>query len=121
MSAEAWHRHRRHAWQINHHCNDGACVSWRRGKDQPPFVVGGDLPATGRLGALRGKRGEHFVVEACEYDRSFHNLRPRIGVVLNIEEDHLDYYKDIGEINASFAHLLFRISIPGAWRSVSAE
>ena len=47
--------------------------------------------------------------EACEYDRSFHNLKPRIAVaVLNIEEDHLDYYKDIDEIVASFATFLSR-------------
>ncbi|HON69309.1 MAG TPA: Mur ligase family protein, partial [Phycisphaerae bacterium] len=42
------------------------------------------------------------VVEACEYDRSFHNLRPRIATILNIEEDHLDYYRDLDEIIESF-------------------
>ncbi len=58
------------------------------GKD-PSFVVGATCPQLG--GSSRSGNGEFFVVEACEYDRSFHNLRPRIGVVLNIEEDHLDY------------------------------
>lgn len=73
------------------------------GKD-PSFVVGATVPQLG--GSSRSGNGDYFVVEACEYDRSFHNLQPRIGVVLNIEEDHLDYYKNIDEINESFATFL---------------
>jgi UDP-N-acetylmuramate--alanine ligase len=73
------------------------------GKD-PSFVVGATCPQLG--GSSRSGGGDLFVVEACEFDRSFHNLQPRIGVVLNIEEDHLDYYKDINEINESFATFL---------------
>ena len=42
------------------------------------------------------------MAEACEFDRSFHHLRPRVAVLLNIEEDHLDCYHDIDEIVASF-------------------
>jgi UDP-N-acetylmuramate--alanine ligase len=80
------------------------------GKD-PSYVVGATCPQLG--GSARSGKGEHFVVEACEYDRSFHNLRPRIGVVLNIEEDHLDYYKDITEINASFATFLGQVDPAG--------
>ena len=38
------------------------------------------------------------MVEACEYDRSFLNLRPRRAAILNIEEDHLDYYADLDAI-----------------------
>ena len=73
------------------------------GKD-PSFVVGATCPQLG--GSARSGNGELFVVEACEYDRSFHNLRPRIGVALNIEEDHLDYYKNIEEIVESFSTFL---------------
>lgn len=69
------------------------------GRD-PSFVVGATSAQLG--GSARAGNGEYFVVEACEYDRSFHNLRPRIAVVLNIEEDHLDYYKDLDEIIGSF-------------------
>ncbi len=43
-----------------------------------------------------------FIAEACEYDRSFLNLKPTIACILNIEQDHLDYYKDEGEIVEAF-------------------
>ena len=45
---------------------------------------------------------EYFVAEACEYDRSFLNLKPKIACVLNIEQDHLDYYRDEREIVDAF-------------------
>ncbi len=80
------------------------------GKD-PSFVVGATVPQLG--GSAHAGKGEQFVVEACEFDRSFHNLHPHIGVVLNIEEDHLDYYKDITEINESFHKFLSQIDPAG--------
>ena len=66
----------------------------------PSFVVGGTVPQLG--GGSRSGGGTAFVAEACEFDRSFHNLRPRVGILLNIEEDHLDCYKNIDEIVDSF-------------------
>jgi UDP-N-acetylmuramate--alanine ligase len=45
-----------------------------------------------------------FVAEACEYDRSFHHLHPKIALITNIEEDHLDCYGGIDEIVESFHH-----------------
>jgi len=45
---------------------------------------------------------EYFVAEACEYDRSFLNLKPKIACILNVEQDHLDYYKDEDEIVEAF-------------------
>jgi UDP-N-acetylmuramate--alanine ligase len=66
----------------------------------PTMVVGGSIPALG--GSSRVGRSELMVAEACEYDRSFLNLRPEIAVVTNIEEDHLDYYKDIADIRSAF-------------------
>jgi UDP-N-acetylmuramate--alanine ligase len=80
------------------------------GKD-PSYVVGATSPQLG--GSARSGSGELFVVEACEFDRSFHNLHPRIGVALNIEEDHLDYYKDLGEIVDSFATFLKQVDPSG--------
>ena len=44
-----------------------------------------------------------FVAEACEYDRSFLNLKPKIACILNIEQDHLDYYKNENEIVEAFS------------------
>jgi UDP-N-acetylmuramate--alanine ligase len=45
---------------------------------------------------------KYFVAEACEYDRSFLNLKPKIAAILNIEADHLDYYKNENEIVEAF-------------------
>jgi len=67
----------------------------------PSYLVGGDLPALG--GSSRAGEGEFFVAEACEYDRSFLNLRPEMAVITNIDEDHLDYYRDLAEIEEAFA------------------
>ena len=67
----------------------------------PSFVVGGTVPQLGGGGSHSGA-GRAFVAEACEFDRSFHHLRPRVAIITNIEEDHLDCYKDIDEIVASF-------------------
>jgi UDP-N-acetylmuramate--alanine ligase len=77
----------------------------------PSFVVGATAPQLG--GSARAGHGDLFVVEACEFDRSFHNLHPRVGVALNIEEDHLDYYKDIHEIVASFHQFLSQVDPAG--------
>ena len=66
----------------------------------PSFVVGGTVPQLG--GGARSGGGDAFVAEACEFDRSFHHLRPRVAVLLNVEEDHLDCYADLAEIVESF-------------------
>jgi UDP-N-acetylmuramate--alanine ligase len=67
----------------------------------PSFVVGATVPQLG--GGSGVGDGPHFIAEACEYDRSFHNLHPRRAVVLNIEEDHLDCYSDLDAIREAFA------------------
>ncbi len=67
----------------------------------PSFVVGATVPQIGGMGSRSGS-GDAFVAEACEYDRSFHNLAPTVALINNIEEDHLDCYKNIHEINESF-------------------
>ncbi len=72
----------------------------RAGLD-PSFVVGATVEQLG--GGSGVGDGRHFVAEACEYDRSFLNLRPRRAVVLNIEEDHLDCYPDLPAIQEAFA------------------
>lgn len=67
---------------------------------QPGFLIGG-TPRNLGTNAAAGD-GAFFVVEACEYDRSFLHLAPAMGIVTNIEADHLDYYKDLGEIWHAF-------------------
>jgi UDP-N-acetylmuramate--alanine ligase len=67
---------------------------------EPNFVVGAVV--TQLAGSSGVGSGQHFVAEACEFDRSFLNLKPQIAVILNIEADHLDYYKDEAEIVEAF-------------------
>jgi UDP-N-acetylmuramate--alanine ligase len=64
------------------------------------FIIGAQIS---QLGTNSGAgESEIFVAEACEYDRSFLNMKPKIGCILNIEADHLDYYKDEAEIVGAF-------------------
>lgn len=73
----------------------------RNAKSDPTFVVGAEV---GQLDGSSGVGdGPHFVVEACEYDRSFLNLAPKFAAILNIEEDHLDYFSGIDDIAGAFA------------------
>lgn len=68
----------------------------------PSFVIGGVVKQLG--GSSRSGAGEAFVVEACEFDRSFHNYFPKVAIITNIERDHLDCYKKgIDEIIESFS------------------
>lgn len=69
-------------------------------KLSPTILVGGNLDAIG--GNVKGGSGEYFVTEACEYRDSFLELYPKIEVILNIDSDHLDYFKDIDHIVQSF-------------------
>ena len=67
---------------------------------QPTVTVGGDFPRIdGNL--LLGKK-DYFVCEACEYVESFLEFFPSATILLNIEEDHLDYYRDIDHICSAF-------------------
>ncbi len=66
----------------------------------PTIVVGGELAEIG--GNVRVGHGDYFVAEACEYRDSFLQLRPKIEIILNIDSDHLDYFKDVQHIESSF-------------------
>lgn len=66
----------------------------------PTISVGGILPAIG--GNIRVGHSENFITEACEYTNSFLSFFPKVGMILNIEEDHLDFFKDINDIRNSF-------------------
>ena len=70
------------------------------GSLDPTVSVGGILPSI--HGNLRIGHSDNFVTEACEYTNSFLSFFPKIGIILNIEEDHLDFFKDINDIRASF-------------------
>ena len=66
----------------------------------PTLSIGGILKTIG--GNIRVGKTDLFVTEACEYTNSFLSFFPKIGIILNIEEDHLDFFKDLADIRNSF-------------------
>ena len=97
----------------------GIAVSGTHGKTTTSTLITlmlqeGGLDPTALIGAevksLRGcgilGHSDYMVVEACEYDRSFLDMQPKIAVITNIDADHLDYYQDINEIKSVFAKFL---------------
>ncbi|MDD5822931.1 MAG: UDP-N-acetylmuramate--L-alanine ligase [Firmicutes bacterium] len=73
----------------------------RNAQYKPTILVGGNLPEINGNVEI-GADKEYFVTEACEYMDSFLELKPSIGVILNIDSDHLDYFKDMDHIVRSF-------------------
>ena len=69
-------------------------------KKDPTISVGGILEAIG--GNLRVGRSDIFLSEACEYTNSFLHFYPKYSIILNIEAEHLDFFKDIQDIRNSF-------------------
>jgi len=70
----------------------------------PTVHIGGRLDALG--GGSRIGKKDVFVAEACEFHGSFLEMRPTLAVVLNIDADHLDYYRDIEHIEEAFGQFL---------------
>ncbi|MGN0555761.1 MAG: UDP-N-acetylmuramate--L-alanine ligase [Candidatus Fimenecus sp.] len=66
----------------------------------PSAVIGGKLPLIGANG--RVGKSENFVCEACEFVDTFLELSPAVAVILNIDEDHLDYFKTLDNLILSF-------------------
>lgn len=66
----------------------------------PTISVGGTLASIG--GNIRIGHSGYFVTEACEYTNSFLSFFPKISVILNVDADHLDFFKDIDDIRCSF-------------------
>ena len=117
---------RAQAWgQIMKSYKNAICISGTHGKTtttsmvthimmeaecDPTVMIGGYLPllhAGHRVG-----NGDTIILESCEYCDSFLNFYPTLAVVLNIEADHLDYFKDLQDIEASF-HKFAEISTHG--------
>ena len=107
---------RAQAWgQIMRSYKNAICISGTHGKTtttsmmthilmaadkDPTVMIGGYLPllhASHRVG-----HGDTIVLESCEYCDSFLNFYPTLAVVLNVEADHLDYFKDLADIQKSF-------------------
>ena len=107
---------RAQAWgQIMKSYKNAVCISGTHGKTtttsmmthilmeaefDPTVMIGGYLPllhAGHRVG-----HGDTIVLESCEYCDSFLNFFPTVAVVLNVEADHLDYFKDLADVQKSF-------------------
>lgn len=74
----------------------------------PTVMIGGTLPllkASHRVG-----KGNTIIMESCEYYNSFLSFFPTVAVILNIEEDHLDFFKDLDDIKHSFRE--FALHVP---------
>ena len=69
-------------------------------KTDPTITVGGILKAID--GNLRVGSSGYFISEACEYTNSFLHFYPKYSIILNVEEEHMDFFKDIDDIRHSF-------------------
>lgn len=69
-------------------------------KLDPTILVGGEVRNIGSH--AKDGQGKYFIAETCEYKRFFKDIHPDIAVITNIEEDHLDYYKDLEDIKSAF-------------------
>ncbi|NLD20507.1 MAG: UDP-N-acetylmuramate--L-alanine ligase [Clostridiales bacterium] len=72
----------------------------KEAKKEPTILIGGNLSEID--GNVYVGKNDYFVTEACEYMDSFLNLKPKIEIILNIDSDHLDYFKDVEHIANSF-------------------
>lgn len=77
----------------------------------PTIHVGGLLDLIG--GNTRIGGSDYFIAEACEYKNSFLHFRPSLAIVLNIDADHLDFFKDVDDIRKSFESFLGNVRSPG--------
>lgn len=84
------------------------------------FEVAGKDP-TAVIGSLRAKTKQNYragkskyaIVEACEYKRDFLSLKPDVLVITNIEHEHVDYYKDLADVQSAFKSLIGQINEGG--------
>jgi UDP-N-acetylmuramate--alanine ligase len=128
LARERGHKIYKYAEMLGQLCNcyEGIAVTGTHGKSTTSawltyclkqagidvnFIIGADVI---QLGSSSGTGdSKYFIAEACEYDRSFLNIKPRIGCILNIEQDHLDYYKNEEDIVNAFADFAFGVKSDG--------
>ncbi len=104
----------------------GVCVTGTHGKTtttamvslilmeagyDPSIVVGSDVPVLG--GNAYAGKGEFFVAESCEYRRHFLNYQPEFLVILNMDLDHPDYFKDLDDVISAFQELAAKVPAQG--------
>lgn len=77
----------------------------------PTISVGGNLKEIG--GNYHIGSGDYFITEACEYVDSFFSLKPKYAIILNIEHEHIDYFKDLDQVINSFRKFASQVSSDG--------
>ena len=86
----------------------GLAVAALRGAGlDPSHLIGGEVPELGGNG--RWGAGQELVVEACEFNRSFHNLQPFGAAILNVDHDHFDCFPSTDDLVDAFAGYLARV------------
>lgn len=78
----------------------------------PTAIIGSQVPQFGNTNARIGK-SEYLVAETCEYRRHFLNFHPQAIIITNIDEDHLDYFKDLDDIILAFKEYIDRLPAGG--------
>lgn len=124
---------RAQAWgAIMRHYRNALCVAGTHGKTtttsmcthiflaaglDPTVMIGGTLPTMGaghRVGC-----GDTIILESCEYCNSFLSFFPTVAVILNVDADHLDFFKDLEDVERSFRR--FAELVPGDTGVVVAD
>ena len=125
---------RAQAWgALMQHYPNALCVSGTHGKTtttsmcthifmaaqaDPTVMIGGTLPLL--HSGYRVGHGDTIILESCEYCNSFLSFYPTVAVILNVEEDHLDFFKDLNDIEHSF-HRFAELVPPSGHVIVNAD
>lgn len=75
-------------------------IIFKNADKDPTALIGGEIEAIG--GNVRVGNSKYFITEACEYFENFLKFSPFVAAILNVERDHLDYYKDLDHIMSAF-------------------
>ena len=118
---------RTQAWgAISKEYNNSLCISGTHGKTtttsmcthimmaadkDPTVMIGGTLPLL-KAGHRVG-HGNTIIMEACEYYNSFLSFHPTVATILNVEADHLDFFKDLEDVKKSFREFALRVPADG--------
>lgn len=96
-------------------------IALAQGAD-PTVMIGGSLPILSdtRPKGYRVGKGDTIILESCEYCNSFLSFFPTVAVILNIEEDHLDFFKDLADIQKSFRSFA-ELALPGGSVVLNAD
>jgi len=87
-----------------------SCVFVEKGLD-PSIQIGANLSIIG--GNYRVGKSDYFIIEACEYKDSYQNFKQRSAIITNVDNDHLDYFKNIDNISKSFEKYVSKLPEDG--------